>query len=911
QSDANGAYSAFAVLESGVLTPTLAYLVEVNNDTPLRLESTVVAQPGGLTQHGQDFHFASRKITLSGTVNNLTDPALKLQGKILIVAPTLDQQLCEASVADGAYRCTALIRTDEPFELNYRAEGVWGATTLVNQIVPGGATAFAKNLDAAPRVLHFTGTVKNPDDAPLANAKVSISSYSIVQGAHVRRDSVTDAAGRYRSAVILGDGQIGGDLSYLVERNGNTASLQSSFAFSGTTRLLTVTQDLALNSRVINFEGSLINTLVNSQGAWSQSRVTISSPTLGKLCEVYTTRSYGCSATVNTNQPFDVEYRVFGDWGSASATARMETLPPVGGQGSLRKDIGVTPTMLRISGLVTDGSGGPRAGVLVNPAIPSPFVSTIWHSAPSDTQGRYEVVVILRQVSGSASGTIRLEAGYRSTRQYREAPFSASEGALASVSGPGFEFTERQVVLNGQLINTLASAVPAAQPKAYITLTAPNGELFCRVYGSSYNCPIAVYSSDPLEAIISVAGDWGGAEQRVLVETIPAPGGSATVTTNIEVAPTTLHLTGVIADPGGQPLINADLHIKLSSERDALTGKTDGIGQYSIYKLLKGGTDNGSLDYKITYDGIVTEFGLNNIAVAAGELNFRREDFTFEKRRVRFAGKVTNQLVAGLPVPARVTITSPDLFTTRYCDAATDAVGNYSCDAFVRSSEPFSVTYRVTGGWGVLDVAGAASGIPNVGGSVIIEKNIQVAPTTLRLTGTLTDGYGKNLANADVRIAGTGTIQSVTAKTNANGGYSAYVMLNDNLTSGDLTYQIQYYRATLSQSRPFFGLVENQVNEFPQDFEIASRELTFIGRVRHGAAPSLGLNGKVTISSPAIGTICTAATTGDGDYYCPVAAITTEAFSATYTVEGDWGKHAATFPVSFGVVGSAATVSQV
>ncbi|MBA3468283.1 MAG: cadherin-like domain-containing protein, partial [Herpetosiphonaceae bacterium] len=216
QSDVNGAYSAFATLASGVTTPTLNYLVEVNNDTPIRLEATVVAQPGALTQHGQDFQFSSRKITLSGRVNNLTDPSLPLDGTILIVAPTLGEQLCQTGLSGGAYRCTALIRTDEPFELNYRAQGIWGTTTLINQVVPGGATAFNQDLGAAPRVLHFNGTVKDPANAPLANVKVGISSYSIVQGSLVRRDSITDAAGRYRSSVILGDGSIGGDLSYLV-----------------------------------------------------------------------------------------------------------------------------------------------------------------------------------------------------------------------------------------------------------------------------------------------------------------------------------------------------------------------------------------------------------------------------------------------------------------------------------------------------------------------------------------------------------------------------------------------------------------------------------------------------------------------------------------------------------------------
>lgn len=911
QTDLNGNYSMYAVVQTGVTTTTLNYTVWGNNDAPIQLSREIVATADARTEHVEDFKFTSRKLTLSGKLRNTTDPNIALGGKLVIVSPTLDQRLCETSINNGAYSCETLIQTDLAFNLNYRVEGPWGVVEALAVPVPAGASAFAKDLDAQPRVLYLKGAVTNGAGAAVAGARVDISSYNIVPGQLTSLGGATGADGTYAGAVALGDGVLSGDLQYKVSRDGAEATTSDSFTFAGSTRAVTVSHDLVLKARLLRFSGAIFNTVMNSAGSLGSTRVVISSPALGKLCEVYASNSYACQLSVDVDQPFDLVYSMRGDWGSATAEGRVDSVPPPGQAIEIKRDLQAAPAMLQVSGKVVDRNGAGIPNVPIQPAPGS--VAAIWGNARTDGNGVYALTVVLKQWTAGQSGTLGLQATFGAATLYQNVPFTASPGQLTTMDAStlAFRFEERTLIFSGKLINTLAPTIEAAQPAGKIAVRDVSGTLLCPISkATAYSCPVKLYSSEPFEALISVDEDWGHAEKHVVLSSVPEAGQTQTYANNLEVAPTTLHVAGQVTFPvagGPKPVPGASVNVTLPVEDarggNTMQGKTDINGNYDIWTVLPAGFAGQPLKYRLTYDGIDSTFVVENVTVPASQLNFRKEDFSFAERRVRFNGKLTNKLAAGQPLRGRITITSADMFSAHYCDASADSQGNYSCDAMLTSSQPISVNYRIGGGWGGFDVKADVTDIPDAGGSVLVTRNLDGSPTTLQVSGTVADQYGKPLDNAEVRISGLTLAAPATLRTAADGSYSVYLVVNKDQTDGDLQFRISYYQAALSKTESFFGLTREALNSRAFNFTLQQRAMTFDGRVRHKLVPDLGVPGTLRISSPTEGTLCQTTTSAAGDYLCNVPAVTTEAFSATYTLSGDWGSATTTDSVPFGRVG--------
>ena len=911
--DESGYYTFTGMLRGGVTTTTLSFKAEANNEEPEQIERQIVVTPNELTTHVENFQFPSRRLRLSGTLVNTTDPALKLDGKLTIVAPSLDQRLCEAAVNDGAYFCETMIRTDEAFTLNYRIEGAWGVVELINQEAPALATAIEQNFEAQPRVLYLTGVARAADTKqPLKGAEVQISSFSIIPGQQTTLGGVTDGDGKYNGAVVLGDGVTNGELAYKLGYNGASSSATDTFAAVEASRQITVEHDLELAARLIQFTGKLVNTVVDGNGKFSQTRVVISSPTVGKLCETYTNDTYNCTAIVDTTEPFDVLYNVRGDWGTAAFEGQVGTLPAAGQIQTIQAELPVAPAMLQITGRAIDFSGAGIPNVAVKPVSAS--ASSVWQEGKTDGDGNYALVVMLKQWEVGQSGVMGLAAQFGGATLAADVNFSAGPGTLTSVDAStlAFRFEERTVTLDGKLINTLAPNIEQAQPRAMIGVYDPTGAPLCPPSkAKQYACTVKLYSGAPLEAQVRINEEWGSAEKYVVVTDIPAPGESATVTTNIEVAPTTLHVTGEIkfptADGSGRPVANANIAVRLPIEtidrEKEIRDQTDVNGIYDVYALLPTGFRGEPMQYRVRYDGINTNYEIANVSVLSDQLNFRKEDFSFAERRLRFSGTLTNQLVEGMPLPGRVSITSDDLFSVRYCDATVQSTGAYSCDALITSSEPITVNYRISSGWGGFDAVEQVVDIPDAGGTLLVEKHLTGSPTTLHLEGSVADQSTKMLEGAKLRISGTTLVRPVEVLTNENGRYSAHVAINSNQTDGDLNYAISYYKALLSKTEIFQGLEVNALNERSYNFTLSKREMVFNGRVRHKLAPEKGIVGKVRIRSAVEGTLCETMTDAEGDYRCEVPAVTSDAFAATYTISGDWGSQSATTTVPFGVAG--------
>ena len=914
----DGTYRFAVVLRPGVITPTLEYGVAANNAEPQTRMPRITAVRDGLVTHTEDWQFPTRRVILSGNVRNRTDPDFPIVGTLTIVAPGLDQQVCETAVSSGAYRCETTISTDLPFDLNYRIVGNWGVGTLLNQRVPARATAFEQAMAADPRVLHVIGNVRRGDGSALPGSDVTIHSYNIVPNSLQSLNTKTNANGRYSGKWMLGDGITNGTLFYRASVNDNIVTSETEFTLGDTQRLITVSHDLAIDGRRIDFSGKLINTLAEGN-AWSGTRLVITSPTLGKLCEQVITSAYECSATVRTSTPFAVRYELSGDWGSQSFSDTVTTLPRAGERGAFAKDLRVTPTMLRITGRVENGEGKPMEKIAVQVANASPFVSTQWRNSVTGADGRFEILVLLRQIRGTVNGSLRLQASLGSTTLTRDVGWTAQAGTLTVVQTGAvpFVFRERTVHFKVHLVNTFVPDVPSVQPPGMITVLSPAGDALCPpTFGNEFVCGVRVFTSDPVEVNVRVADDEGTRQQRVVVTDLPPVGDTKVVDVPVLVEPTTLRLIGRVVDGSNKPMANASIRITLptfiqpaSAKRNSVLLRTDDTGIYDIY-VLPIGNASGTYVYDITVDRIPTRFSVEDVNVPSGQFNTVQEQFTFDRRRVRFFGKVTNQFVPTLGVPSSIDITSSDFFSATYCTATVGSDGTYSCDSFVRSTEAVSINYRLTGAWGTRDVSGVIQRVSEAGGTTLVEKNMTLAPTTVRLSGIVSDSYGKRLANAKVRVSGDILLSTPEVTTDAQGRYNTSVMVRANTASGDLAYTVTYFSSTRTTSAPVTGLRLNQLNDVTTNLEIASRQLNFIGSLRHAAQPLLALRGRIQVAAPGIGTLCEGTTDDKGFYVCRATAAPTDAFSATYTISGDYGTFLITDTVRFGTAGSVADVQR-
>ena len=962
RTDDQGRYIAYVVVNGAATTANLSYNLEYRFDnTAYTINDTVqtTLHPGQLNTLNKTWSFQYRKVTFTGRLRNTTDAEVPLEGSLLIVSPSLNRTLCAGVSASTSrdYSCEALIDTDSEYLATYRVTGVWGTTNLLNQPISGTLATVATNIDVQPRVLRLQGNIVTPNGTALANASVRVTSYSIINERFTDLRATSAADGSYSVASVLGAGVSRVVLRYEVELHGNTAVHEQTFSINPGDSIATINHDLVIASSRLTFQGSLWNSLTNSSGGWSRNnQIVVASPTLGQLCTARLSSSFECTATLTTQQPFDVTYTIFADWGSTVITDRITTLPAFGQHAVVTPTLAVTPTMVRITGtaLVTDGLAlHPLAEASVRTALPgrvsSPLVSSVWNAPNTAVSGTFDLLVMLTDVQNATTGTLSLVFQNSRGTFVDQHVFNVSEGVLNQSDAGTLIFEDypdgstpangRTVILRGTFINALAPDAPTAQPKAYYRLESPTLGTICAYDNprnppvGGYYCPVTLYTAEPFEVVVYTWGPYGGAvERQYEVTTLPPVGGSTTVQENILFTPTTVHASGIVFEPGMVPVpldgIEVTVRIK-QGEKDVarVQQRTQANGAFDLYTILPAAV-TGPVDvfYELDLDGIKSKLALTNRQVQPAQINEWSYMLPFEKRRVRFAGRVTNELVPGLGVPGQVFITAPD-YTTQFCDADVNpTTGFYSCDAVLQSSQPISVNYRINGLWGTHDITGTVTQIAGVGSTTLVERDVQVSPTTVRFFGTVTDSYGKPLGNARITVADenggvfagqTGGGQDVEAVSNAAGHYETFVLLRPNITRGDLLYSLEYYNVTREYSSTLFGMLANQLNEQRLDFELDFRNVVFNGRVRNAFNPALGMLGTIALSSTAQ-TLCTTELDDGsdkpnpdvyvGEYSCTARGVSMESFAVEYAVAGDWGAAApVTDTVPFGQAGSEAS----
>ncbi len=886
------------------------------------------------------------------------------------------------------YRCDALVDTDAPFLVNYRVEGrfcqgsapcpgmtnpnhplritgesTWGEVRFNNIEAAAGTHEVRQDIPAHPRMLILNGTVSASDGTPLPGASVSMKSYTIVSDGYVTTAASTNGSGTYSTTVILGADVTNVNIHYNITVNGITTVEEASFILDRDSIINYATHDLEISARNLIFRGSMVNTLTGGSGTWSRNnQLVISSPTLGNICiSNDVSASYQCAVQLADGTPFDVSYTLYADWGTSTYTDHVDTLPDPGRIGYWDKQLPVTPTMLRVRGtalLDDEGFVAPISNRSVTTSYPrvasSPMVSSQWQSSSTNADGDFEVLAVLRDLNGTLTGTLSLVFAVGGTPLAYVAHFNninelqmndLDVGTITLVKPHVDPSTARTIILRGNFLNAHAPTVPAANTVAWYSLTSPTHGMICYYdenigpplgeYGlvmGSYNCTVRQDSDEPFEVTVNAWGPHGNAERVFEVTDIPMIGQSRTIFEDVQLTPTTFHLGGVVTQPGGYPVGRAQVQTRIRYNGQIIGSASDTADQNGIYETyinispwLQGQVD---IEYVITVDGIVTEYRLPSRSFRPAELNEFWQNWPFERRRVRFVGRVTNAHVPGLGVPGLMYVTSPDFWSSQYCDAEMNLnTGYYTCDAFLDDGSPFDVNYHISGEWGASDATGTITNVLGVGLTTLVERDFTVSPTTLHLFGTVTDPYGKRLAGADVTIfgdfvgySGPQGLKGFTVRADAQGNYDAYVVLKPNVTQGDMKFDIKYYNIHQQSTRRFFGLTRNALNHDRQDFEISYRKAVFVGRARNAFAPGLSMLGEIGVSTPDRGELCHVNIDDGsghqynpevylGEYTCIAPGVSVEPFTVTYTLNGDWGTAVYTDDVPFGAVGSAITVT--
>jgi len=166
----------------------------------------------------------------------------------------------------------------------------------------------------------------------------------------------------------------------------------------------------------------------------------------------------------------------------------------------------------------------------------------------------------------------------------------------------------------------------------------------------------------------------------------------------------------------------------------------------------------------------------------------------------------------------------------------------------VLNADPLELTYQVSGEWGTSVVSGpTVTAIPAVGASAEVAEDLQLTPTTLRLTGVISNSQGTPIQWAYVSISGASLIGSggsggenrsnatYTVYTDENGAYELYVVVKGGVVTDTLDYAVWYNGTNVTLSGPEQTFAVDQLNPIAQDFTLEVSGGEFVAR-RQGLA---------------------------------------------------------------------------
>ncbi len=722
-------------------------------------------------------------------------------------------------------RYTAMLNGKALVEPVTETYTVTPSATIVNRLRP--------EVRIRPAMLEISGRVLD-----LANQPVSQG--DVVTELPVTRRTKTDSQGDYEMYVPLPLAETSGTLRFSVSLAGVTKAFESAYtvAAGSLVKLPLGTNQLDFNlfGRGFIAEGSVLP--ANAADLRLQNTtISISSPTEGLLCESEvnaSTGTYRCETFTTNVKGFDVVYTVQGPWGTRTYTGQV----PSGLFGikiQLTRNLDVPVTVLAYTGQIADDLGAPQANISVV------LKGSILGTYKTNATGGYTIKEILPD--GTDTVTIELLVNGN------DAELSKTETVVVPLTAQAITqhqqtivITKRRVTLNGQLSNSFAPTMKLANSSLTLSLA---GVDICQTTtnsSGSYNCPAFVLErSGAVELAYTASGAWGSETGTVTIAAtdIPAAGSSGSVTINLALKPTTLLMKGTVTDELGQPLTDARVVVTGAA---SATLRTNAQGVYEGYVAINAAQADVTLTAQFGSTGLSTAQTLA-IALTTNALTTQTQDFVYNKRILQIGGTVknvyTNQLLANAPITVRQG-------TNTFCTTTTNSSGTFTCpDVVVDGTNPVDLAYFVTGVWGTSEQTTtiASADLPAVGQRKSYTLSLTTNPTTLKVSGLVTDKDGVAVANTTVNISGGATKQLTT---DASGKYETFLTFTEALANLTLTVQATDGTNT-ARSTKVVTLEAGKLVTLEQTFKLENREP---GQARWSVgeavlAQAIGLDGTI------------------------------------------------------------------
>ncbi len=383
-------------------------------------------------------------------------------------------------------------------------------------------------------------------------------------------------------------------------------------------------------------------------------------------------------------------------------------------------------------------------------------------------------------------------------------------------------------------------------------------------YLGNYECSLELTTFQAFSAVIQISGSGSAAPVTVNINAndLPAPGNLKPKTVaDIQLQATILQVTGIVR---GQSNVIAGANVIARFYGGEGNAKTDATGRYTVrFNIRDDFPTTAKLELTASY---TTPAGTSNTSktldlaalgtINLGAVNERTQDLEFVTRNLVFTGLVKNGFAARQAViGARIKIqrNGVDICNT-FSYQFTDSPGRYTCNYNVTSPDPFQVTYVVSEhGSLLLENVTIDPSVAPVNGQTPIQRDLEVRPNTLHLSGTVTKTGGAVVPNAKLELIGgsTANLRTTSFLADAQGKYSFFLDFPDTQTTFNSDLRALDGTNIISKTLTVpLTANANALTELPNNLEIVT---TNFGTLRWTYTDSNPNGGLDSYQTPVIG----------------------------------------------------------
>jgi outer membrane protein assembly factor BamB/protocatechuate 3,4-dioxygenase beta subunit len=390
----------------------------------------------------------------------------------------------------------------------------------------------------------------------------------------------------------------------------------------------------------------------------------------------------------------------------------------------------------------------------------------------------------------------------------------------------------------------------------------------------NYQCESELITFQPFSAVVEISGTGSAAPVTVNVGTneLPTAGFSRDKTVaDIQGQATILQVTGIVRGQGNV-IAEANVLVTFGGYSTAYSTVTDASGRYTLRFPIKNDYVSSDGKYGVSARYVTpagtseTSADLNIGTITPGVVNERTQDLEFVTRNLVFTGLVRNAFAGGQPVGeafvdnrffnganVKILRNGQDICTSRTSTTSPN-IGRYTCNYSVTSPDPFQVTYQVSErGSLLLENVTVDPSIAPVNGQTPIVRDLEVRPSTIRLSGAVTKTGGAVVPNARIEVLG--DLQT-TFQADAQGRYSVFYDFPDRVTTTNFELRALDGSSIITRTLTV-PLTLNTLIERVENFEIVTSNSGTLKWTYTDSNPSGGLDSSRTSVVGSDGTVYT------------------------------------------------------